>query len=92
MMENYASLREENNNLEENNQCLQNKLKEQIQTSNLNHKGKNSASEIQLALEEKIKLLTINCQALTERNRLLQENFDHKKLALERNLRWTRFS
>ena len=58
----------------------------------MNHKGKNSASEIQLALEDKLKLLTIKYQALTERNRLLQENLDHTKLDLERNLRWTRSS
>ncbi|KAG5620764.1 hypothetical protein H5410_005982 [Solanum commersonii] len=31
-------------------------------------------------------------KALTERNRLLQENLDHTKLDLERNLRWTRSS
>ena len=40
MMENYASLREENDNIKENNQFLQNKLKEQIQTSNLSTKAK----------------------------------------------------
>ena len=71
---------------------LQNKLKEQIKISELSHKGKNSASELQLALEEKMKLLTIKYQALTERNRLVQENLDHTKLDLERNLRWTRSS
>ena len=59
VMENYASLREVNDNLEKHNHFLQNKLKEQIKISELTHKGKNSASELQLALEEKIKLLTI---------------------------------
>ncbi|XP_027774342.1 uncharacterized protein LOC114078040 [Solanum pennellii] len=92
VMENYASLREVNDNLEKHNHFLQNKLKEQIKISELSHKGKNSASELQLALEEKIKLLTIKYQALTERNRLLQKNLDHTKLDLERNLRWTRSS
>ena len=92
VMENYASLREVNDNLEKHNHFLQNKLKEQIKISELSHKGKNSASELQLALEENIKLLTIECQALTERNRLLQENLDHTKLDIERNLRWTRSS
>lgn len=90
VMENYAYLREVNDNLEKHNHFLQNKLKEQIKISELSHKGKNSASELQLALEEKIKLLTIKYQALTERNRLLQENLDHNKLDLERKLRWTR--
>ena len=37
-------------------------------------------------------MLTIKYQALTERNKLLQENLDHTKLDLERNLRWTRSS
>ena len=92
VMENYASLREVNDNLEKHNHFLQNKLKEQIKISELSHKGKNSASELQLALEGKLKLLTIKYQALTERNRLLQENLDHTKLDLERNLRWTRSS
>ena len=71
---------------------LQNKLKEQIKISELSHKGKNSASELQLALEGKMKLLTIKYQALTERNRLLQENLDRTKLDLKRNLKWTRSS
>ena len=92
VMENYVSLREVNDNLKKHNHFLQNKLKEQIKISKLSQKGKYSVSELQLALEEKIKLLTINCQALTERNRLLQENLDHTKLDLERNLRWTRSS
>ena len=83
MMKNYASLREVNDNLEKHNHFLKNKLKEHIKISELSHKGKNSASELQLALEEKIKLLTIKCQALTERNRLLQENLHHTKLDLE---------
>ena len=82
VMENYASLREVNDNLEKHNHFLQNKLKEQIKISELSHKGKNSASELQLALEDKLKLLTIKYQALTERNRLLQENLDHTKLDL----------
>ena len=60
LMENHASLRDENEIFEKHDQCLQSKLKEKIQTSDLSHKGKNSSSELQLALEEKIKLSTIN--------------------------------
>ena len=37
-------------------------------------------------------MLTINCQALNIKNRLLQETFDHTKLDLDRNLRWNRSS
>ncbi|KAK6777920.1 hypothetical protein RDI58_024638 [Solanum bulbocastanum] len=92
MMEDYAFLREQNENLEKHNHRLQNKLKEQVKTPEVSHKGKNSASELQFALEEEIKQLTINFHALTERNRLLQENFDKTKLDLEQNLRWTRSS
>ena len=46
MMENCASLREVNDNLEKHNHFLQNKLKEHIKISELSHKGKNSASEL----------------------------------------------
>lgn len=37
-----------------------NGLKEQFMTLELSHKGKNSSSKLQLALEENIKLSTIN--------------------------------
>lgn len=33
----------------------------------------------------------MNCQALTERSRLLQENLVKTRLDLERNFRWTRY-
>ena len=46
VMENYASLREVNENLEKHNHFLQNKLKEQIKISELSNKGINSSSEL----------------------------------------------
>jgi len=86
LMDEYASLRLDCMTLKDqitsHNNTI-NGLKEQVKTPELSHKDKNSASELQLALEEEIKQLTINCQILTERNRLLLENLVKTKLDLE---------
>ncbi|KAH0712611.1 hypothetical protein KY289_008570 [Solanum tuberosum] len=95
LMDEYVSLRLDCMTLEDQITSRDNTingLKELVKNPELSHKGKNHASELQFALEEDIKRLTINCQALTERNRLQQENLVMTKLDLERNLRWTRSS
>lgn len=84
-MNNYGSLRIYYKDLEDKNTSLENSVVNfEVENKRLGSllKGKSEINLSQIPLEEKLKKLTENLQAATERNRILQGNLE-KKLDLE---------